>query len=106
MSPRESPPPRPAITGAPMSVRYGANFPVEFSGGPISEAVLMGLGSMTHSFDTNQRAIQLAIASAGPASAQLTAPANAQTAPAGYYMLFVLDQNRVPSVARMVQVVP
>jgi len=66
----------------------------------------MSLGSMTHSFDTNQRYIQLAMPSPGPASAQLTAPANPQTAPAGYYMLFVLDQNHVPSIARMVQVGP
>jgi galactose oxidase len=106
MSPRESPPPRPAITAAPALVHYGQSFPVEFSGGPISEAVLMGLGSMTHSFDTNQRYVQLAMAGSGPASAQLTAPANPQTAPAGWYMLFVLDANHVPSVARMVQVAP
>src|SRR5262249_55848019 len=55
MSPRESPPPRPSITAAPTAVRYATGFSVEFSGGPISEVVLMGLGSMTHSFDTNQR---------------------------------------------------
>jgi len=106
MSPRQSPPPRPAITAAPTTVSYGAPFSVEFSGGPITEAVLMGLGSMTHSFDTNQRYVQLAIASSGPGSAQATGPADAQTAPPGYYMLFVLDQNHVPSVARMVQLVP
>ena len=106
MSPRGTPPPRPAITATPSVIHYGASFTVEFSGGPVSEGVLMSLGSMTHSFDTNQRYIQLPMPSPGPASAQLTAPVNPQTAPAGYYMLFVLDQNHVPSIARMVQVGP
>jgi hypothetical protein len=106
MSPRESPPSRPAITSAPAIVHYGQNFSVEFAGGPIGEAVLMGLGSMTHSFDTNQRYVQLAMSAASASPAQITAPPNTQTAPPGYYMLFVLDQNRVPSVASIVQLLP
>jgi galactose oxidase len=105
MSPRSAPPPRPAITAAPGTIQYGASFQVAFSGGPLSEIVLMGLGSMTHSFDTNQRHVQLAIDSSDAGSAQVRGPANAQTAPPGYYMLFVLDQNRIPSVAKFVQVV-
>ena len=65
----------------------------------------MSLGSMTHSFDMNQRYVQLAAAPQSATTVQVTGPANVQTAPPGYYMLFVLDQNRVPSVARFVQVV-
>jgi hypothetical protein len=106
LSPRESPPPRPAITAAPASIGYGSNFTLEFSGGPVSEVVLMGLGSMTHAFDMNQRYVQLATPSQSPAAVQVTGPANIQTAPPGHYMLFVLDANRVPSVARIVRVVP
>jgi hypothetical protein len=34
----------------------------------------------------------------------LTGPANASVAPPGYYMLFLLDANRVPSVARMIHI--
>jgi hypothetical protein len=105
MSPRDAPPPRPAITSVPAAIQYGQNFSVQFSGGPISEAVLMGLGSMTHSFDTNQRYVQLAMANPSASPAQVTAPPDRQTAPPGYYMLFVLDQNHVPSVASIVQLV-
>jgi hypothetical protein len=39
--------PRPAITAAPTTIGYGESFEVAFSGGPISEVVLIGLGSMT-----------------------------------------------------------
>ena len=31
-------------------------------------------------------------------------PANSHVAPPGYYMLFVLDANRVPSVATIVHI--
>ena len=47
----------------------------------------MSLGSMTHSFDSNQRSVQLAL-----------------TPPPGYYMLFLLDASRTPSVAAIVRV--
>jgi hypothetical protein len=34
-----------------------------------------------------------------------TGPANVQTAPPGHYMLFVLNEGRVPSVARFVRLI-
>jgi hypothetical protein len=79
---------------------------VEFSGGPISEVVLMGLGSMTHAIDMNQRYLQLATPVKGTTSAEVTGPENIQAAPPGYYMLFVLNESRIPSIARFVRVVP
>ncbi|HEV3010812.1 MAG TPA: galactose oxidase early set domain-containing protein [Burkholderiales bacterium] len=106
LSPLGSPPPRPVITAAPQTIGYGSDFTVEFSGGPVSEVVLMGLGSMTHAFDMNQRYVQLATTSQSASTVQVTGPENIQTAPPGHYMLFVLNQNRVPSVAAFVRVVP
>jgi hypothetical protein len=78
---------------------------VDFTGGPVSEVVLMGLGSMTHAFDMNQRYVQLATSSQSASTVQVTGPADAQTAPPGYYMLFVLNESRIPSVARFLRVV-
>jgi hypothetical protein len=84
-------------------IGYGASFEVAFSGGPISEGVLIGLGSMTHAFDANQRYVQLALAAPPSATgAVVIGPPDRQTAPPGHYMLFVLDQARVPSIARIV----
>jgi hypothetical protein len=34
----------------------------------------------------------------------ITAPANGNVAPPGYYMLFILNTDSVPSVAKIVQV--
>lgn len=94
--------PRPVITGAPATIGYGAPFEVTFSGGPISEVVLVGLGSMTHAFDSNQRNVQLALTAPTPTAAVVIGPPDRQTAPPGHYMLFVLDQARTPSIARVV----
>jgi hypothetical protein len=84
-------------------VRYGQALPIQFTG-QVTEAVLIALGSMTHSFDSNQRYVQLALAPTGPSTATIVGPPNPETAPPGYYMLFVLDADRTPSVAAIVRV--
>jgi hypothetical protein len=62
---------------------------------------------MTHSFDENQRSVQLRVKSVrsrdGGYTTTLVGPDGPRTAPPGDYMLFVLDANRVPSVARIVR---
>jgi hypothetical protein len=71
---------------------------------PPAKAVLVKLGSVTHSFDFGQRLAALTIESAEPSgSLTLKAPANANLYPPGYYMLFCLDQREIPSRARIVQ---
>ena len=106
LSPIDSPRARPTITAGPDTIGYGSSFTLQVSGGPVSEVVLMGLGSMTHAFDMNQRYVQLAAMPQGTTGALVTGPANIETAPPGYYMLFVLNQDRIPSIARFVRVVP
>jgi len=60
-------------------------------------------GSVTHSYNMEQRLVGLDIA--GQAGNQLTlqAPPNANIAPPGYYMLFVLNADSVPSEAVFLQ---
>jgi hypothetical protein len=91
------------VPDAASEVRYGQPLPIQFTG-PVTEAVLMSLGSMTHSFDSNQRYVQLALAPAGPGAATIVGPPNPETAPPGYYMLFLVDGSRTPSVAAIVRV--
>jgi hypothetical protein len=98
---------RPRIERAPEMIRHGEIFEVEASGPTVREAVLVGLGSMTHSFDANQRNVQLEVlARTSDERTQLTlrAPKDGRWAPPGHYMLFLLDENRVPSEARIVHV--
>lgn len=98
---------RPAIRRAPDHLAYGEPFTVELSGtGGASTAVLVKLGSVTHSFDFGQRLAPLEpdpTASVTADRLALRAPANPHLYPPGYYMLFCLDGQGVPSTARMVQ---
>jgi hypothetical protein len=61
------------------------------------------LGAVTHSFDQSARANTLSFSpQAGGLS--VTAPPDANSAPPGHYMLFILNRNGVPSVGKIVQV--
>lgn len=102
-------PSRPAITAGPGgNVNYGMPFSIGVDVPELSEAVLISLGSMTHSIDMNQRYVQLHInsvtGSGGSYTASIDGPSSADLAPPGHYMLFVLDTNLVPSEAVIVLV--
>lgn len=95
--------PRPSITSAPTQVAYGALFNLSVTApSPISKVTLVRLPSTTHGFDQNQRFNSLTFtAVTGGVSAR--APANANVAPPGHYMLFVIDGSGVPSPAKFVR---
>jgi chitodextrinase len=94
---------RPVITAAPSTAAYGSGLSVQTpDAASIGSVVLIRLGTVTHSFNTNQRIVPLQFsAAAGTLSVQT--PANANLAPPGHYMLFILNTNGVPSVASIVQ---
>jgi hypothetical protein len=95
--------PRPVIISAPTTIAYGDPFIVETEEpGNIAAVTLVGLGAVTHAFDQNQRFVSLefGLHVTGP---RAFAPANANLAPPGHYMLFLIDDNGVPSVARIVR---
>lgn len=95
---------RPTITGAPATVAYGANFTVNTpQAANIAEVVLMRPGAVTHAFNMAQRYIGCAIVSVGGAAIQATAPPNGNVAPPGYYLLFVIDADRVPSMGSWIK---
>jgi hypothetical protein len=94
--------PRPVIASAPATTTYGAQFTIGAGdAASIRRVALVRLGAVTHSDNMEQRYIPLAFAP-GTTTLTATAPANANVAPPGMYMLFVVDANGVPSVARMV----
>ena len=64
-------------------------------------ATLVRLSSATHGFDQNQRFLDLSLAwIAG--GLQLGAPGNANLAPPGHYLLFILNSAGIPSLARTI----
>jgi hypothetical protein len=62
-------------------------------------AELIRAGVTTHAFDNSQRLVDLPIAARAPGSLTVNAPAEPAIAPPGWYMLFLVDQNHIPSTA-------
>jgi hypothetical protein len=58
---------------------------------------------VTHAFDQSQRANTLAFSRTGT-GVDVTAPANANLAPPGPYLLFILNRNGVPSAGKIIRV--
>jgi len=97
--------PRPVIADAPAEVRYGENFVVRSpDAAAVATAVLMRPDSSTHSVHMDQRLVGLEITGRDGDGLTVQAPPNANVAPEGYYMLFLLSRAGVPSVARFVRV--
>jgi hypothetical protein len=92
--------PRPVVTAAAPEIVHGRTFFVKTES-PAHKVTLVRTGSVTHAFDQNQRFNELTFT---PVSGGLrvTAPANANLAPPGHYMLFLLYQG-VPSIAAIVR---
>jgi hypothetical protein len=96
--------PRPEITGAPQAAAHGETITVDTpQAGGIRWASLVRNGVTTHSFDSEQRLVDLEIAGRAAGSLQVTVPANPNLAPPGWYMLFLVDQAGIPSVASWVR---
>lgn len=94
---------RPTITSAPTTIGYGNSFVVETPEAPsIATVSLVRPGAVTHGFNQDQRFLSLAFEQTiGGLAVQ--APENANLAPPGYYMLFVVATDGVPSVASFVR---
>jgi galactose oxidase len=96
--------PQPQITAAPDSVRYGETFPIGTAQPEqIATISLIRLSSVTHSFNAGQRINFLSCEVAG-GTLTATAPASADVCPPGHYMLFIMNLQGVPSVAKVIQV--
>jgi hypothetical protein len=94
---------RPTITSVPANVDYGKDFAITTpDASSIKSVALVRPGAVTHSIDMQQRYIPLTFTK-GAGTLTATAPADSATAPGGYYMLFIVNGNGVPSVAGWVR---
>jgi galactose oxidase len=92
---------RPSISSAPSPIAYGTSFTVGTpNASGITKVSLIALGSVTHAFDMSQRFMWLTFTRTS-SGLTVKAPTNRNTAPPGYYMLFILNSNGVPSKARI-----
>ncbi|KAM0487463.1 hypothetical protein ACHAP7_001977 [Fusarium lateritium] len=95
---------RPKIKSLSVStVKVGGNVTVQTSGA-IMEASLVRYGTATHTVNSDQRRIPLTLSNAGKNTYSFQVPNDPGVALPGYWMLFVMDKNGVPSVASTIKV--
>jgi hypothetical protein len=95
---------RPTISSAPANVVYGDTFFVDTpDAANIGAVTWIRLSSVTHAFNQNQRINRLTFT---PASTGLSvvAPSDRNLCPPGHYLMFLLDQNGVPSIAKIIRI--
>jgi galactose oxidase len=101
-----SPAVRPTVTAAPTVAELGDTI---FVGTPdaasISKAFWVVPGAVTHSQNWTQRANNLEF-SAVDGGLSIKLPANQNEAPIGYYMLFLVNDQGTPSVAKFIRATP
>jgi hypothetical protein len=96
---------RPIITAAPQSVGYGGTIQlrVQNVAAGTAKVLWVRLGSVTHAINMNTRLNYLPSSQSGQ-TLNATAPANANLAPPGHYVLYVLNANGVPSIGTVIQI--
>ena len=95
---------RPVVSSVPDVISPRTTFTLSTpDAGRVTKVTLIALGSVTHAFDQNQRLLTLPF-TRGSGVLTVTAPANNNLAPPGYYQLFLVNDAGVPSVGRMVRI--
>ena len=98
---------RPVINNAPEDIGYGGHFDISVAGSSnqISSVVMLRSDHNTHSLTTGDRYVKLSFKQKGAANKgdlRIRAPKLPAQAVPGIYMLYVLDQAGVPSLAKRV----
>jgi galactose oxidase len=95
---------RPELTAAPDQVTYGEVFSVDTNRPEdIATVSFIRLGSVTHSFDQNQR-INFLMSHVDQGKLMVTAPDRPGACPPGHYMLFLLNKLKIPSHAKIIRI--
>jgi hypothetical protein len=94
---------RPEISSAPRFVEHGATIEIKTeAASEIQRVVLARPAAVTHQTDSEQRVLPLSFQVTGPNMIEAIAPGGPGAnpiAPRGHYMLFILNQQGVPSVS-------
>jgi hypothetical protein len=97
--------PRPVIGAVPDQWHYGQTVDLASpQAGTLRWISLVRNGVTTHSFDNGQRLVDVQIIAQGGGNVRARMTDNPNIAPPGWYMLFLVDQHGIPSVAKWIQV--
>ena len=96
---------RPQITASPATIDIARNFAVSVADATrVRRVTLVKTGSATHGFNMGQLFVELNFSAASATTLTVQAPARAADAPPGHYLIYVVDDAGVPSVANMMRI--
>jgi hypothetical protein len=96
--------PRPVIQSAPTSTTHSATITIQTpQAAAIKWVSLIKASANTHSCDTEQRLVDVPITARTSTSITASVTSHSNIAPPGFYMLFITDNNGIPSVATWIQ---
>lgn len=99
--------PRPTIETFPPSIKYRSSFEVATAENDVDDikmVSLVRLSSTTHNNNMDQRCILLSIMDRTVKTLKLSTPKDGSWAPPGHYMLFVVNNDGVPSIGKIIKV--
>ena len=96
----------PQIENVSDKLEYGNSFNIETSeADKIKSIALIRPSVTTHCVNVEQRYVGLEFEQKNNSYLKVDMPSNNNLIPPGYYMLFIVDENDIPSIAKIVQVV-
>jgi N-acetylneuraminic acid mutarotase len=96
---------RPVISAAPGTLGYNQRFTVTTaSARRLTKVSLVRFGGVTHSVNMDQQYLSLPFTPTSNSTISVTSPNNSRIAPPGRYMMFLIDDQGVPSFAKFMQV--
>ena len=97
---------RPVIIECPSQITYNQAFTLHVNQSrQISQIVLMRLEVLTHVTNTDQRLLALGFKVLGDDSLEVQGPLKTAHMPQGYCLLFVLNNDGVPSIGKFIKIV-
>jgi hypothetical protein len=97
---------RPTVTTAPSRMNYNTTYGITTpNASKITKVSLVRFGGVTHSVNMDQQYQALNFTVQNTGRINVVSPANGNIAPPGQYMLFLVDDQGVPSVAKILKIV-
>ena len=103
LNPDGTPATRPQLTSAPSVVALGTSFSA-VADSTVASFALVRMSSTTHTVNNDQRRIPLQFTAAGGGGFNLQLPSNPGILLPGYYMLFAMNADGTPSIAKILRV--
>ncbi len=98
-----SPAARPEITGAPEQGAYGQQITLLTQASEVAKVTFIKTTAVTHSFNVEQRYMELPFSSDNSGTIQVGLPASPTVATPGFYLMFVVNDSGIPSEANIIK---